>query len=354
MGTLACTLAFMLGGAESPIKSDEEVVFYPTYARQLEDSSWRLLIDGAIYEPERSSLRRAAALALLRRLLGLTPGESQSEIFEQRARAFLVDNERGKTISVRLGGKVYEAGASGANGHFTATLELDAATVERLRRAEADAAGWLGFQAVTRPADRRTFAGRVQLVGPVGRSVISDVDDTIKISHVQDRKALLAHTFLRPFEPVPGMAAAYRRWAEAGATFHYVSASPWQLYGPLEEFRRAEGFPAGSFHMKRFRLKDASALTLLGPQEQYKTEVIQRILADFPRRRFTLVGDSGEQDPEIYAAIARNHPAQIERILIRNAGGKGAEPARFQKAFEGVPVERWRVFERAEQLPQQL
>ncbi|MFH1921907.1 MAG: App1 family protein, partial [Planctomycetota bacterium] len=95
---------------------------------------------------------------------------------------------------------------------------------------------------------------------------------------------------------------------------------------------------------KQFRLKDSSAFDLLGSQEGYKSGAIERILADFPERRFILVGDSGEQDPEIYAAIARTHPEQVIRIFIRNVDRPEEEPDRFNTAFQGIPEDRWQVF----------
>ena len=52
------------------------------------------------------------------------------------------------------------------------------------------------------------------------------------------------------------MAALYQRWESQGAEFHYVTASPWQLYPTLIEFIGAEGFPRGSMHMRSVRLKD--------------------------------------------------------------------------------------------------
>jgi hypothetical protein len=341
--TFALTLA--MADVRSPIKADEVVVFYPTYARPVDDGrTWSVLIHGSIFEPEEDSLKREALLGLLRQLGGLSRGQAETRIFEERARAFLVDNERGKDITIRLGDHVYAAGTSGPDGHFRATLKLPAAEVNRLRQADPGEPDWLNFQAVTRPGDRRTFAGRVQPIPAQGLSVISDVDDTIKVSMVRDRRALVRNTFLREFQPVEGMAALYRRWAEAGAAFHYLSASPWQLYGPLAEFVHERGFPAGTFHLKRFRLKDRSAFALFGSQEAYKSAVIERILADFPRRRFILVGDAGEQDPEIYAGAARKHPRQVVRILIRAVDGAAEQDARFQAAFEGLSADSWQIF----------
>ncbi len=341
--------------ATSDIKKDEHVVFYPTYAYQAGgEAGWTVTIHGSIFEPELGSLKRAAALEFLCAALGVPRQQAETETFHQRARAFLVDNERGKNIAVRLGDKVYGVGTSEANGHFSATLQLEAAEADRLRLGAADREGWLGFRAVTRRGDDRTFAGRVQWIAPEGRSVISDIDDTIKISNVQDREALVANTFLRELQPVPEMAALYRKWADAGAAFHYVSASPWQLHELLAEFCRNEEFPAGTFHMKLFRLKDSSALSFFGSQERYKTAIIEKILADFPGREFTLLGDSGENDPEVYAAAARKHSAQIRHVFIRNVGGRGSELARFQRAFEGIPSTRWKVVEKPVELPEEL
>ena len=109
---------------------------------------------------------------------------------------------------------------------------------------------------MTPAGDDRRFEGQVQLLGRTGISIVSDIDDTIKISEVPVRKELLANTFLRDFKAVPGMSEAYRQWVAAGASLHYVSASPWQLYSALSEFMEQQKFPKGSFHLRLFRLKD--------------------------------------------------------------------------------------------------
>jgi len=343
---LAAALLVALDVPPSPIRDDEDVVFYPTYGRQIAGGTrWALVVHGRIFEPEGDSLKRAAALGLMWRLLGLSREQAETARFKQRARAFLVDNERGKAMAIRLGETIHPAGTSGPDGHFAATIELPGDEVERLRAAAPGDGDWIAFEAVTRPGDRRRFAGRVRRIGPEGLSVISDVDDTIKVTEVHDRAALLANTFLREFRPVEGMAEVYRSWARSGAVFHYVSASPWQLYGPLSEFVETQGFPAGTFHLKPFRLKDASAIEFVTSQQDHKNGAIEGILRDFPRRRFVLVGDSGEQDPEVYGAVARRHPSQIVRILIRRAPGPARAPDRFERAFAGVPKDKWSVFD---------
>jgi hypothetical protein len=56
------------------------------------------------------------------------------------------------------------------------------------------------------------------------------------------------------------------------------------------------------------------------------------------------VGDSGEQDPEIYGAAARKHPGQVVRVLIRDVDGPGEQDARFRAAFAGLSADCWRIF----------
>ena len=85
-------------------------------------------------------------------------------------------------------------------------------------------------------------------------------------------------------------------------------------------------------------------LSLFQGPERYKTPVIEPLLQRFPGRQFVLVGDSGERDPEIYAALARKFPMQVTRICIRNVTNEPMGADRYKNAFRGLPPELWRVF----------
>jgi hypothetical protein len=331
--------------SDSAIRRDETVVFYPTYGCfEAQSRSWRLDIHGVVFEPETSSLKRAFLLSALRESLPDFLDAEEKALLERRLRLFLVDHERGKAISVRLAGRIYPAGVSKPDGHFQAAVQVAASDLEPVLGNRADAQRWVRFQAVTRADDPRVFSGRVRLLEPTGLSVVSDIDDTIKISQVRDRKALVANTFLRPFRPVPGMAALYRRLAQSGAAFHYVSGSPWQLYPALCDFCEEAAFPEGTFHLKTVRLTDSTALPLLGSQEAFKMAAIGRVLADFPGRRFVLIGDTGEQDPEVFGQLARQHREQIEAVLLRNVTAEVPDGDRMRAAREGVPESKWLLF----------
>ena len=57
-------------------------------------------------------------------------------------------------------------------------------------------------------------------------------------------------------------------------------------------------------------------------QKEHKSKAIEEILTTYPKLQFVLSGDSGEQDPEIYAGIMRRFPRRIRAIYIRSVNLK--------------------------------
>lgn len=175
--------------------------------------------------------------------------------------------------------------------------------------------------------------GTVELIPPEGVSVISDIDDTIKLTGIgEGSEEIIRNTFFEPYHPVPGMADWYRDGMSADPSYHYISGSPWQLFRPLRRFLIGqEGFPQGSFHMKDlpknlFAGNTWRALIEVASNENatydQKYRQITTIMGHFPEREFILIGDSGEKDPELYRAIRDRHPEQIRLIIIRDTGGE--------------------------------
>jgi hypothetical protein len=323
------------GSPVSDLKLDETILFYPTLAAPAEKGGWDVRIHGCVYELERRRFTLAGFRTALR-LDGIKLNEAQVKNFNTRGRLFCADNERNHRVVIRIGDQTFELGKSAPSGHFEKEIHLDALP-------ETNAA-FLSISAVLKPDDAREFKGVAMIVPATGLSVVSDIDDTIKISDVLNRSALIRRTFLEQFEAVPGMADVYRSWATNGALFHYVSASPWQLYLPLVEFARTNGFLQGSWNMRQWRLKDRTFKSIFEKPDDYKIETITPLLHQFPQRRFVLVGDSGEHDPEVYAALARKFPLQVAAIFIRDVTGQGAAAERYRTNFSGLPDGLWRVF----------
>jgi phosphatidate phosphatase APP1 len=65
-----------------------------------------------------------------------------------------------------------------------------------------------------------------------------------------------------------------------------------------------------------------------------KSAAIRKLMKAFPMRRFVLVGDSRERDPEIYAKLCRQFPNQVLAIYIREWEDRPMSPERMEKIDE--------------------
>ena len=341
----------MLGGCfGDQIRLDEVVTFFPTAAcRTPDNQQWVIPIHGWIYEPETDSLKRKLLIEWMADALDLEPRDRATAIFRQRIRRFLVDNDEGKNVSVRIGPYDFHVGRSGDNGHFSGKLRLFDHQVRSLGASVLQRNGRLRFHAILNQHDQRSFVGEVHLIEPEGISVISDIDDTLKWTHVTDKEEMLENTFLKTFQAIDGIAGVYQRWSKAGVKFHYVSGSPWQLYEDLADFFQRSGFPSGTFHLKDMD-SSAGLLSFSGSTRELKMLVIDQLFMQYPHRRFILVGDSGENDPEIYAEFARRYPHQVLHIFIHELEGKERNARRYRKAMRNVPDSNWSLFTSANEL----
>ncbi|TAL18400.1 DUF2183 domain-containing protein [bacterium] len=335
---LICALALLLfAKASFALKPDETALFYPTDAA-LVNGVWEVPVHGWIFEPEEDSVKRGFLLDLAKKMFDKELRPEEETLFKQRAIRFLADSEEGKKVSLSLCKKESKAAVSSEGGQVNLIL-----TIPEVELCETQK-GWTEARTEPDGGDGRVFTAPVQLVEPRGVSVVSDIDDTIKISNVLNREALFENTFLRPFVPVGGMPAAYRKWESEGARFHYLSASPWQLYEPLFAFLEAEGFPRGSLYLKSFRLTPSGIIEITNHSLDYKLSRLTALFERYPERKFILVGDSGEQDPEIYGQIARKVTEKVLAIFIRDVTGDAPGSDRYRKAFSDIPEDKIRIF----------
>ena len=169
--------------------------------------------------------------------------------------------------------------------------------------------------------------------------VISDMDDTVLQSEVTSflraaRMVLLENALTRL--PFPGVAAFYRA-LERGATggdanpIFYVSSSPWNLYDVIDDFLEAQRIPMGPL-----LLRDWDFGRLTDRHVAHKGVAIREILETYPALPFILVGDSGQEDPEIYAALVREHPGRFHAVYIRNVTPRAERTSRIQELAREV------------------
>lgn len=327
---------------------EDHVVLFPSLGHLAPDGRhWLIDIHGDVYAEGRMNLGKRMLLRLLRRAMRAKTDDLAAPLFQERIARFIASDRAGRQVVLRVADQLHALPhKTHRNGHFHASLRVTAATAAKW--AESAAVGSEKY--LETQVDGANAMGQAYLIEPQGLSVISDIDDTLKHSHVICKRTLLTNTFLRPFETIPGMAGVFRRWWAEGAAFHYVSSSPWQLYAHLAEHLAEEGFPTGSFHLRHFRLRDHLLRRLLLLRRSGKLSVIRRIIRRFPKRRFLLVGDSGEHDPEIYGALARRFPRQVAGVYIRRLDTKNSTDRRFAKAFRKVDPSAVLLYQDADEL----
>ncbi|KAK7685182.1 hypothetical protein QCA50_011545 [Cerrena zonata] len=196
-----------------------------------------------------------------------------------------------------------------------------------------------------------SFTSTVFPSGPDGFGVISDIDDTVKISNVlQTIPALKAALFESP-TAVAGMPELYASLAKSlnSPQFIYVSGSPMQFYPFLHDFINTQfSASAGPIITKNLTIADISGLVNLLTDKSdtlnYKVGIIDQIHGMYPGKKFLTVGDSTQSDPEVYATAFKKYGNFIQCIWIHKVDGADNSDTRFATAFKDVPSTKFRIY----------
>ncbi len=193
--------------------------------------------------------------------------------------------------------------------------------------------GWHETELSTINGDQVHIPCRVvDPVAPLG--VVSDIDDTVMITHLPRPLIAAWNTFVRSEqgrEEVPGMASFYRSLQSESDSvpIFYISTGAWNTAPTLTRFLRRHDYPIGPL-----------LLTDWGPTNtgwfrsgrMHKASQLERLATEFPAMRWILVGDDGQHDLTLYGDFARRHQGSVEVIAIRRL-----TPAQ-QVLSHGLPV----------------
>ncbi len=155
--------------------------------------------------------------------------------------------------------------------------------------------------------------------------IVSDFDDTIKITHTTNRfRTVVRGLFAK--QAYAGMAELYQEWS-AGRPFVVLSSSPNVIRRKIGRFLDRHEYPKREIWLRDwFKQKDL----LLFKQENLKK------LDSRAESLFIFVGDDADYDPEVFTTFRDAHPGQVLAIYIRRVRGRplpdGVIP--FYSAFE--------------------
>ncbi|KAH6969887.1 hypothetical protein DER45DRAFT_68736 [Fusarium avenaceum] len=316
-----------------------------TAYRNPETDQWEAEFVAAVFENE-PRCRVADIVSGIASTLGLAEDAAERDVIEERIIPFLWDIQAARVFWIEHKKKEIKLGPTSING-ITTSIE----SVDRQHKGSTIDATALVPHATKGIHDMQTY-----YAGPEGWAVISDVDDTIKVTLTSDPLGILKSTFIDKPTPVPGMPellSDLQTLLPRDTPWFYLSASPYNLYPLLREFRDRY-YPQG-----QLILRDSSWRTVAGllsaltmGTEEYKTDRMKKIHSWLPKKKLILIGDSTQSDPEAFAFSYRTFPGWVKMILIRKATDVAAvgieeknQLERFEKAFKHVPVEAWHVFE---------
>ncbi|ROV89091.1 hypothetical protein VMCG_09871 [Cytospora schulzeri] len=152
------------------------------------------------------------------------------------------------------------------------------------------------------------------LVPETGITVISDIDDILRVTKIYDPKEGLLNSFARPFTPWDNMPEVYANWSKSiqNLHFHYLTTTPEQVTKNYMDFIY-KTYPLGSFDTRPLNFSDASATLAI------RKFLLDKIFQTFPQRKFILMGDTSNTDVmSDYPDLVSAYPGQIQCIFLRN------------------------------------
>jgi hypothetical protein len=152
------------------------------------------------------------------------------------------------------------------------------------------------------------------LVSDQGLSIVSDIDDILRVTKIYEPKEGLLNSFARPFTPWMNMPDIYANWSRSlpNMHFHYLTTTPEQITRNYMQFIY-DTYPGGSFDDRPLNFSDVSATLSI------RKFLLDKIFQTFPNRKFILVADTSNSDVmRDYPEMAKQYPGQVQCIFLRN------------------------------------
>jgi len=184
--------------------------------------------------------------------------------------------------------------------------------------------GWYPYELYWKRNDKR-FTSEFYLSDDHETGVISDIDDTLLVSHSTRliRKLVLqlfrnAHTR----KTIPFLANWHSYIKDLNDTsdprdFYYVSNSEWNLYDFLLDFFSINELPKGVFFLQNLKKGFGDLISSGKVHHTHKQRSIEFLMRFYPEKKFILVGDNGQKDMDIYYEIVSKFHERIKGVMIR-------------------------------------
>ncbi|KAI9753980.1 MAG: hypothetical protein M4579_004910 [Chaenotheca gracillima] len=180
------------------------------------------------------------------------------------------------------------------------------------------------------------------LVPTEGFTIVSDIDDILRVTKIYEPTEGLLNSFARPFTPWMNMPEIYANWSRSlpDFHFHYLTTTPEQVTRNYMEFIY-KTYPGGSFDTRPLNFSDVSATLSI------RKFLLTKVFETFPKRKFILVADTSNSDVmSDYPQLGLDYPDQVQCIFLRNtsATDSGDKFPYNTKVFKDVDPKKYMFF----------
>ncbi|QDS77993.1 hypothetical protein FKW77_002199 [Venturia effusa] len=336
-----------------------QVLNIPPYGNWTNDG-WQIRFRGNVYKQPNTSQSRLNDLAnifLIGTDISDLPAEQQDQARNLTAEIFVVQQSN-QTVSMHLepapsaGGD----GESGGGGAVTASGGTQDLTLPYRTTAEGDFDVFVPIQSNGLTAGNATqmiqrlnvYSGNSTLgnataflVPPTGFTVISDIDDILRVTKIYQPKEGLLNSFARAFVPWMNMPEIYANWSTSvpNMHFHYLTTTPEQVTRNYMDFIY-KTYPGGSFDTRPLNFSDVSATLSI------RKYLLTKYFQTFPQRKIILVADTSNSDVmKDYPQLAHDYPNQVQCILLRNTSATDDDKFPYNTAgFKNISQNKYMFF----------
>lgn len=140
--------------------------------------------------------------------------------------------------------------------------------------------------------------------------LVTDIDDTIKVSHVLDKNSMVANTIAtrNAFMGMPELYQALVKLPGAHPMQYLSNAPEWLMKRSHAKFVRINEFPEGVLVLSKKTFA-----------KNHKVDAIREMIKKYAPTSMILIGDNGEKDNEVYDQIRREFPSIAGHTYIHLA-----------------------------------
>jgi phosphatidate phosphatase APP1 len=241
-----------------------------------------------------------------------SPQHKDMHNFRQTLRRFRLRPIKNAILDIHVNGDVLKV-RTDRRGFFTSIFGH-----------EHRAPGWYPYKVKWNHNDVE-YGGEYCVADEHTTGVISDIDDTLLISHSTRflrklRLMLFRNAYTR--KPTPLIKHWFGHFKDINENLHpedffYVSNSEWNLYDFLVDFFDINDLPKGVFFLQNLKKGLRDLVSSGRIKSNHKWESILFLFRFYPTKPFILIGDNGQKDMEIYSRICHRYPERIKGVMIR-------------------------------------